>query len=109
MPENSNAGMTRLSVTDFLAALERSGVLPDEKWQERPLAAVVLKEGQAATPDELRAFLQDKVARWWLPERWAFVRELPKTSVGKQDKKLLRVMYADGKFDVVEIATASRS
>ena len=83
--------------------------VPDEKWQERPLAAVVFKDGQAATPDELRAFLQDKVARWWLPERWAFVQELPKTSVGKQDKKLLRVMYADGKFDVVEIATASRS
>jgi fatty-acyl-CoA synthase len=83
--------------------------VPDERWQERPLAAVVLKDGQAATPDELRAFLQDKVARWWLPERWAFVAELPKTSVGKQDKKLLRVMYADGKFDVVEIATASRS
>ncbi|HEV3396918.1 MAG TPA: long-chain-fatty-acid--CoA ligase [Xanthobacteraceae bacterium] len=83
--------------------------VPDEKWQERPLAAVVLKDGEAATPDELRAFLQDKVARWWLPERWAFVVELPKTSVGKQDKKLLRAMYADGKIDVVEIATASRA
>jgi fatty-acyl-CoA synthase len=83
--------------------------VPDEKWQERPLAAVVLKDGEAVTPDELRAFLQDKVARWWLPERWAFVVELPKTSVGKQDKKLLRAMYADGKIDVVEIATASRS
>ena len=83
--------------------------VPDEKWQERPLAAVVLKDGEAATPDELRAFLQDKVARWWLPERWAFVLELPKTSVGKQDKKLIRAMYADGKIDVVEIATASRS
>jgi fatty-acyl-CoA synthase len=82
--------------------------VPDEKWQERPLAAVVLKEGASATPDELRAFLGSKVARWWLPERWAFVAELPKTSVGKQDKKLMRVMYAEGKYPVVELAAAPR-
>jgi len=82
--------------------------VPDERWQERPLAAVVLKQGAVANPDELRAFLADKVARWWLPERWAFVDELPKTSVGKQDKKLMRAMYADGKIAVVELAAAPR-
>jgi fatty-acyl-CoA synthase len=82
--------------------------VPDERWQERPLAAVVLKPGESATPDELRAFLQEKVAKWWLPERWAFVDELPKTSVGKQDKKLLRAMYAEGKVPVVELAGAAQ-
>jgi fatty-acyl-CoA synthase len=80
----------------------------DVKWEERPLAAVVLKPGAAAGPDELRTFLDGKVARWWLPERWTFVEELPKTSVGKQDKKLIRQMYADGKFDVKELGKADR-
>ena len=82
--------------------------VPDERWQERPLAAVVLKPGATAGPDELRAFLDGKVARWWLPERWAFLDELPKTSVGKQDKKVMRAMYADGKIPVVELASAPR-
>ena len=80
----------------------------DVKWEERPLAAVVLKPGAAAGPDDLRTFLDGKVARWWLPERWTFVDELPKTSVGKQDKKLIRQMYADGKFDVKELGKADR-
>jgi fatty-acyl-CoA synthase len=82
--------------------------VPDEKWQERPLAAVVLKPGASATPDELREFLSDKVARWWLPERWAFVDELPKTSVGKQDKKVIRKQYADGQIPVTELAAARK-
>jgi len=82
--------------------------VPDQRWDERPLAAVVLKPGESATPDELRAFLADKVTRWWLPERWAFVDELPKTSVGKQDKKLIRAHYAEGKIPVVELAAAPR-
>jgi fatty-acyl-CoA synthase len=82
--------------------------VPDEKWQERPLAAVVLKAGASANPDELRAFLGDKVAKWWLPERWAFVDELPKTSVGKQDKKLIRALHAEGKITVVELQPAQR-
>jgi fatty-acyl-CoA synthase len=86
------------------AVLEAAVVgVPDEKWQERPLAAVVLKEGESATPDELLAHLQDRVAKWWLPERWTFVDSVPKTSVGKFDKKVLRKSYADGDLDVVEI------
>ena len=80
----------------------------DPKWEERPLAAVVLKPGADASPEDLRGFLDGKVARWWLPERWAFVDELPKTSVGKQDKKLIRQMYADGKIDVKEAGKAAR-
>jgi fatty-acyl-CoA synthase len=54
------------------------------------------------TPLELREhLLRGEVARWWLPERWAFIDEVPKTSVGKFDKKVLRARYADGALDVV--------
>ena len=80
----------------------------DERWAERPLATVVLEPGASATPEELRDFLATKVARWWLPERWAFVDEIPKTSVGKLDKKLIRADYSEGNYPVVEVATASR-
>ncbi|MFI5313212.1 MAG: fatty acid--CoA ligase [Candidatus Dormibacteria bacterium] len=82
--------------------------VPDAKWDERPLAAVVLKQGMDASPEDLRIFLDGKVAHWWLPERWTFLDELPKTSVGKQDKKLLRQMYADGRFEVREAGKAAR-
>ena len=54
-------------------------------------------EGSPATADELVDFLGGRVARWWLPERWAFVEEMPKTSVGKFDKKVLRAQHADGR------------
>ena len=74
--------------------------VPDEKWDERPLACVVLRPDATATPDELKEFLGDKVARWWLPERWTFIEAVPKTSVGKFDKKVLRRQYADGQLDV---------
>ena len=80
----------------------------DDRWAERPLALVVLKPGASATPDELRDFLAPKVARWWLPERWAFVDELPKTSVGKLDKKLIRADYGRQKFSVIELEAAKR-
>jgi fatty-acyl-CoA synthase len=82
--------------------------VPDDRWAERPLATVVLKQGASATPEELREFLAPSVARWWLPERWVFVDELPKTSVGKLDKKVIRADYAAGKYSVVELAGASR-
>jgi fatty-acyl-CoA synthase len=77
--------------------------VPDEKWQERPLAAVVLKEGESVTPTELRDWLAERVAKWWLPERWAFVPEVPRTSVGKFDKKVLRKAYADGELSVESV------
>jgi len=79
--------------------------VPDDRWQERPLALVVLKDGSAATPDDLQAFLASRVARWWVPERWAFVGEIPKTSVGKFNKKVVRAMYAEGKLPVTELAS----
>ncbi|NNN00994.1 MAG: long-chain fatty acid--CoA ligase [Acidimicrobiaceae bacterium] len=77
--------------------------VPDDKWTERPLCCVVLRPGMSATPEELRDFLAQRVAKWWLPERWTFVESIPKTSVGKFDKKVLRAQYADGALDVVVI------
>jgi fatty-acyl-CoA synthase len=69
--------------------------LPHPKWSERPLACVVLREGQTATKDEIVAFLDGRVAKWWLPDDVAFVAEIPKTSVGKFSKKDLRDQFAD--------------
>ncbi len=74
--------------------------VPDEKWGERPLATVVVREGAEVGADELRDFLAERVAHWQLPERWSFVDEVPKTSVGKFDKKVIRRRYADGALDV---------
>jgi acyl-CoA synthetase (AMP-forming)/AMP-acid ligase II len=68
--------------------------IPDEKWSERPLAAVVLKEGVSASPDELREFLAPRFAKWWLPDRYEFVTEIPKTAVGKFRKTALREQFA---------------
>lgn len=74
--------------------------VPDEKWGERPLATVVVLEGESVTAEELRQFLAGKVAHWQLPERWAFIDEVPKTSVGKFDKKVLRRQFAEGALEV---------
>ncbi len=78
--------------------------VPDEKWDERPLVAIVLAEGATAEPTELRDFLADKFAKWQLPEHWTFISEVPKTSVGKFDKKQLRAQYANGELDVKTLA-----
>ena len=78
--------------------------VPDERWGERPLATVVLREGPAVTPEELREFLASTVARWQLPERWAFIEAVPKTSVGKFDKKRVRAQYAEGALNVGTVA-----
>ena len=74
---------------------------PDERWGERPLACVTLVPGQSVTPDELRAHLEGRVVKWWLPDQWVFVDEVPRTTVGKHDKKLLRARHADGSLNVV--------
>jgi fatty-acyl-CoA synthase len=77
--------------------------VPDERWSERPMVAVVVEDGSKVTPAELVAFLTDRVSRWWLPERWVFITEVPKTSVGKFDKKVLRSQHADGVLEVIEV------
>ncbi|MDA0565412.1 long-chain fatty acid--CoA ligase [Streptomonospora sp. S1-112] len=77
--------------------------VPDPRWDERPLVAVVLKEGAVAEAAELRAFLAERVPRWQVPEYWTFVAEVPKTSVGKFDKKVLRGRHAEGALKVAEV------
>lgn len=80
--------------------------IADPRWQERPLAVIVL----ASTPDErvvvdrLRHFLADKVAKFWIPEYWCFVSEIPKTSVGKLDKKVLRTLLGENQLSVMQYA-----
>ncbi len=68
--------------------------VPDEKWSERPLAVVVLREGATASGDELREHLAPSFAKFWLPDRFEFVEEIPKTAVGKFRKTALREQFA---------------
>jgi fatty-acyl-CoA synthase len=72
---------------------------PDERWSERPLACVVVKEGEEVTAEALSEHLRDRVAKWWIPDEYAFIDEVPKTSVGKFDKKVLRTRLADGDLE----------
>jgi fatty-acyl-CoA synthase len=76
------------------AVLEAAVIaVPDEKWSERPCACVVVKDGQDLDAEALRGFLSERVAKWWLPDRVEFIEEVPKTSVGKFDKKQLRARF----------------
>jgi fatty-acyl-CoA synthase len=72
----------------------------DERWDERPLACVVVRSGAVVTPESLNEHLRSQVASWWLPERYSFIEEVPKTSVGKFDKKVLRGAYEAGELEV---------
>ncbi len=69
---------------------------PDEKWAERPLCCVVVREGASLSAEDLHEHLRGRVAKWWLPDEFAFIGEVPKTSVGKFDKKVLRSRLNDG-------------
>jgi fatty-acyl-CoA synthase len=75
--------------------------VPHPKWAERPLACVVVKAGEELTKEEVLAYLDGRVAKWWLPDDVAFVDEIPKTSVGKFSKKDLR-----DKFEGYQLPTA---
>jgi fatty-acyl-CoA synthase len=79
--------------------------VPDPRWDERPLACVVVADGSEVTAVELCEFLGGRIAKWQLPERWAFIDEVPKTSVGKFDKKVLRARHECGDLEVVELGT----
>jgi fatty-acyl-CoA synthase len=72
---------------------------PDERWSERPLACVVLNEGEDVSAGDLCEHLTERVAKWWIPDEFAFIDEVPKTSVGKFDKKVLRQRLADGELE----------
>jgi fatty-acyl-CoA synthase len=74
--------------------------IPDEKWTERPLACVVVKDGADVDPAELAGYLAGQVARWQVPENWTFIPEVPKTTVGKYDKKVLRARFQAGELTV---------
>jgi fatty-acyl-CoA synthase len=69
--------------------------VPDERWGERPCACVVKRGGADLDAEGLRSFLAERVAKWWLPEHIQFIDEVPKTSVGKFDKKVLRARIAE--------------
>jgi fatty-acyl-CoA synthase len=78
--------------------------VPDAQWGERPLACVVLADGTAIDLAELRDFLADRVPRWQVPERWVVIDEIPKTSVGKFDKRRLREQYRAGALTTHPVA-----
>ncbi len=85
------------AIADHPDVLEAAVIgVPDQRWDERPLACVVSKSGAPINIAGLRAHLASRVAKWWIPERWTFIPEVPKTSVGKYDKKVLRARYASG-------------
>jgi fatty-acyl-CoA synthase len=73
--------------------------VPDERWAERPLAAVVPRAAaDAPTQAELLEHLAPRFIKFWLPDQIVCVSEIPKTSVGKFDKKVLRQRYAEGRL-----------
>jgi fatty-acyl-CoA synthase len=67
--------------------------IPDSKWGERPLAAVVLRDGVQTTPEELRQHLGNEFAKWQLPERIEFIGAIPRTATGKFQKTALRERF----------------
>jgi fatty-acyl-CoA synthase len=69
--------------------------VPHPKWAERPLACVVVQDGEELTKDEILAYLTERVAKWQVPDDVVFIDEVPKTSVGKFSKKTLRDRFAD--------------
>lgn len=71
---------------------------PDERWTERPLPCVVLETGEQTSPESLNEHIKAQFATWQLPDEYAYVPEVPKTSVGKFDKKELRRLLADGQL-----------
>jgi len=88
------------------AAMGHPGVLeaavigvPHPKWDERPLLLVVAKEGHELTGDEIKDFLADRVAKWWLPDAVVFVDELPHSATGKLLKTALREQFGDFELD----------
>jgi fatty-acyl-CoA synthase len=77
--------------------------VPDPRWDERPLACVVRKGGSAVDATALAAYLAGHVAKWQVPERWSFIDEVPKTSVGKFDKKVLRARHEKGELLIEQL------
>ena len=72
--------------------------IPDERWTERPLACIVFADHEKTSNAELRSFLETRFATYQVPELFVELKEIPKTSVGKMDKKELRILYANGQL-----------
>ncbi|WP_421855380.1 long-chain-fatty-acid--CoA ligase [Oricola sp.] len=72
--------------------------LPHPKWDERPLLVVVPREGRSPSADDIIAFMDGKIAKWWMPDAIAFVDEIPHTATGKIQKTALRAQFADYKL-----------
>jgi fatty-acyl-CoA synthase len=82
---------------------------PDERWGERPLACVVVREGADLNAGDIVEHLRPRVAKWWLPGEVAFIDEVPKTSVGKFDKKVLRQRLADGELEPESVGAPEKA
>ncbi|MBX9978239.1 MAG: long-chain fatty acid--CoA ligase [Mycobacterium sp.] len=91
--EMENALMSHPSVLEAAVIAK-----PDERWTERPLPCVVVNSGELTTPEALNAHLQGQFAKWQLPDEYAYITEVPKTSVGKFDKKQLRKQLSEGRL-----------
>ncbi|MEP4882857.1 AMP-binding enzyme, partial [Maribacter dokdonensis] len=73
--------------------------IPDEKWSERPLATLVLtNESSTVSSEELKEYLSKDFAKYQIPDQYITIKQIPKTSVGKFDKKKIRRLYAEGKL-----------
>ena len=88
-----NALMTHEAVAEAAVI-----AIPHEKWDERPLAVVVLKEGQEITAEDLQEHLEGDFAKFWLPDAYEFVEEIPKTATGKFRKLALREQFKGYQF-----------
>jgi fatty-acyl-CoA synthase len=78
--------------------------VPDDLWGERPLACVVMQPGSGTTAGQLQSWLAGLTASFWVPEQWCVIDAVPKTSVGKFDKKALRAAFAAGELPVQVLA-----
>ena len=72
--------------------------IPDEKWMERPLACVVFKNGETASASELNEFLLQHFVKFQLPKQYIALKEIPRTGIGKFDKKKMRTLHAEGNW-----------
>src|SRR5262249_6345898 len=81
--------------------------VPDEKWDKRQLAGVGLRVGAKTPQEQLRSFRAERVEKGWVPERWVFIDEVPKRSVGKFEKRVLRARREHGGLDVVEAGSTA--
>ncbi len=82
--------------------------LPHPKWDERPLLIIVRKENADPKPEDIRAFMEDKIAKWWMPDDIVFVEEIPHTATGKIQKLTLREKFSDYTLPTAKDAAGTR-